>query len=238
LIDESTRWGAIGDASRGLAAAEEALDMARDLHKKRPKRMIELVSQALAAVASRLAESERPADALPKIQEALTLLGWPDHVDQRRSGHRVGGLLRAYGARLRDVGQLEESLTYAQSGVAAFRGPRSYSRDGQLAMSLGSLSETYAAMEQMERALSASSEAIALWRHLDAESATPRSGWLGQTLLRHAELLTRMGDEAATEAVSTAREAKEHLTIAMESNPERHAKLLSEASDLLERLTL
>ena len=210
LNNLAVRLSAVGDYDEALKAAQEAVDILRDLANANPDAFRPYLAGSLNNLANRLSAVGKRDQALKAAQEATDLYTVLADANPDAFRPDLAGSLNNLANRLSAVGRRKEALKAAQETaelytILADANPDAFRPD--LAMSLNNLANRLSEVGKRDLALKAAQESVTLYRDLaDANPDAFRPDLAG-SLNNLAYHLSNVGkcDEAIVSARESAR---------------------------------
>ncbi|MCG8356528.1 MAG: tetratricopeptide repeat protein, partial [Kiloniellales bacterium] len=206
----ANRLSDLGRREEALTAAQEAVDIRRDLAQAQPDAFKPYLATSLNNLGTMLSHLGRREEALTAAQEAVNIRRDLAQVRPDAFKPDLAMSLNNLGTRLRDLGRREEALTAAQEAVDIRRDlaqarPDAFKPD--LAASLNNLGNMLSALGRREEALTAAREASEIYRDLAQARPDAFKPDLATSLNNLGNMLSRLGRRE--EALTAAREASE-----------------------------
>jgi tetratricopeptide (TPR) repeat protein len=206
--DLCVRLSYAGLHHEGLTAAEEAVQIWRQLATADPEAYEADLSGSLNNLGNRLSDLGQSEEALAAVQEAVKVDGRLARIDPVAHAPDLALSLYNLGLRFSQLGRFEEGLSAAQEAVQFLRllaaaDPETYEAD--LAMALNSLGAILSSRGRSDDAVAAAEEALATYRRLASTNPAAYDPELAMALNNLGTKMSELG--RPEEAVAAAQDA-------------------------------
>ena len=211
----------LGQREEALKAAQEAVELRRQLAQQRPDAFKPYLAASLNNLANKLSELGQPEKALQAAQESVEL--YSQLAQQRPDAFNpdLAMSLNNLANMLSELGQREKALQAAQESVELYsqlaqQRPDAFNPD--LAMSLNNLANMLSELGQREKALQAAQESVELYSQLAQQRPDAFNPYLAMSLNNLANRLSELGQRE--KALQAAQEAGELYSLLAQQRPD------------------